>query len=205
MTDSFNPLDMENLGLSVGTALLTSEVHPLGDVPSFRGAGVYAIYYHGPLPYYSALVTATVGGEVPVEVPIYVGKAVPEGARTGVSITEGSRTRKLSQRLNKHAESVRAAENLDIADFTCRWLVVEPIWIPLGESVTIARFAPVWNVIVPGFGNHDPGAGRRQGLRTRWDTLHPGRAFAPLFPERPETAEDIAADVAEYLAQRYQV
>ncbi|RRR41172.1 Eco29kI family restriction endonuclease [Mycolicibacter terrae] len=196
---------MENLGQSVGTALLTSEPHPLGEVPSFYGAGVYAIYYHGSFPCYSALVTATESGEVSVEVPIYVGKAVPEGARTGVSIKEGSRTRKLSERLKKHAASVRAATNLDIADFTCRWLVVESIWIPLGESVTIARFAPVWNVIVTGFGNHDPGAGRRKGLRTRWDTLHPGRPFAPLFPPRPETAENIASDVVEYLAARYQV
>lgn len=206
MTEPFNPLDMDNLGLSVGTALLTSEPHPLDAVPSFYGAGVYAIYYHGPLPYYSALVTATEGGEVPVEVPIYVGKAVPEGARIGVSITEGAKTRALSSRLKKHAASIRAAAtNLDIADFTCRWLVVEPIWIPLGESVTIARFAPVWNVIVAGFGNHDPGQGRREGLRTRWDTLHPGRSFAPFFVERAETAEDIANDIREYLAQRYQV
>lgn len=195
---------MDNLGLSVGTALLTSEQHPLDSVPTFYGAGVYAIYYHGPMQCYSVLVTATVDGEVPVEVPIYVGKAVPEGARTGVSITEGARTRKMCERLREHAASVRAAENLDIADFTCRWLVVEPIWIPLGESVTISRFAPVWNVIVPGFGNHDPGAGRRKGLRTRWDTLHPGRTFAPFFPERPETAENIADDITQYLAQRCQ-
>ena len=42
----------------------------------------------------------------------------------------------------------------------------------------IARFGPVWNSIVDGFGNHDPGAGRRAGMVSRWDVLHPGRAWA---------------------------
>ncbi|ORB40956.1 restriction endonuclease [Mycobacterium persicum] len=193
---------MDNLGKSIATQLLTSDPTPLGAVPAFYGAGVYAIYYNGPMECYAALLTATVDG---AQVPIYVGKAVPKGGRRGIEVEHGTRSRALSGRLREHAKSVDAATNLDIADFTCRWLVVEPIWIPLGESVLISRFTPVWNALLDGFGIHDPGAGRRQGVRSRWDTLHPGRAFAPLFPERAETAEDIAADVAEYLAQRYQV
>ena len=131
---------------------------------------------------------------------------MPAGGRRGIEVQHGTRSHALSGRLrNDHAKSVEAATNLAIADFTCRWLVVEPIWIPLGESVLISRFTPVWNGLVDGFGNHDPGAGRRQGVRSRWDTLHPGRSWAPLFPERSETAKYIAKDVAEYLAQRYQV
>lgn len=43
------------------------------------------------------------------------------------------------------------------------------------------------------------------GVRSRWDTLHAGRPFAAKYPARPESAEAIAADVAEYLAARYQV
>jgi hypothetical protein len=202
VTESFNPLDMENLGKSIATQLLVSDPTPLGAVPQFFGAGVYAIYYNGAMECYSTLLTASVYDS---QVPIYVGKAVPAGGRRGIEVEHGTRTRALSGRLREHARSVEAATNLDIADFTCRWLVVEPIWIPLGESVLISRFTPVWNGLLDGFGNHDPGAGRRQGVRSRWDTLHPGRAFAPLFPERPETAENIAADVVEYLAQRYQV
>lgn len=202
MNQPFNPLDMENLGKSIATQLLTSEPTPLGAVPHFHGAGVYAIYYNGPIGCYSALLTATAHD---AQIPIYVGKAIPAGGRRGIAVEHGTRSRALSNRLREHARSVEAAENLDIADFTCRWLVVEPIWIPLGESVLISRFTPVWNGLLDGFGNHDPGAGRRQGVRSRWDTLHPGRAFAPFFVERSETAENIAADVAEYLAQRYQV
>ncbi|MBS9535097.1 Eco29kI family restriction endonuclease [Mycobacterium sp. M1] len=202
MSGPFNPLDMENLAVSTANALLTTDPTPLGGVPQFYGAGVYAIYYGGTLPMYSLLTTATV---YDTAVPIYVGKAVPKGGRKGVAVEHGTKSRALSGRLGEHARSVTQATNLDIADFTCRWLVVEPIWIPLGESVVISRFAPVWNVMVDGFGNHDPGAGRRAGVRSRWDTLHPGRPWAPLFPERPESADDIAADVTEYLVQRYQV
>lgn len=203
MTEPFNPLDMDNLGASVADALLSTDPTPLGAVPPFFGAGVYAIYYNGTLDCYSTLLSASVYG---AQVPIYVGKAVPQGSRKGVAVTHGTKSRALSTRLrNDHARSIEAAINLDIADFTCRWLVVEPIWIPLGESVLISRFTPVWNGLVDGFGNHDPGAGRRQGVRSRWDTLHPGRPWAPLFPERPESADSIARDVAEYLAQRYQV
>ncbi|MGV0045518.1 Eco29kI family restriction endonuclease [Mycobacterium colombiense] len=203
MTEPFNPLDMENLGESIATKLLVSDPTPLGAVPQFYGAGVYAIYYNGPMECYSALLTASVHG---AQVPIYVGKAVPAGGRRGIAVEHGTRSRALSARLRTdHARSVEAAENLDIADFTCRWLVVEPIWIPLGESVLISRFTPVWNGLLDGFGNHDPGGGRLAGVRSRWDTLHPGRSWAHKYPPRSETAEAIAADVAEYLRQRYQV
>jgi hypothetical protein len=92
--------------------------------------------------------------------------------------------------------------NLDIADFSVRWLVVEDIWIPLGESALIRRYRPVWNALVDGFGNHDPGAGRIAGIRSRWDTLHSGRPWSEKFPERPETAADIEQDVREYLRSR---
>ncbi|OBK97743.1 restriction endonuclease [Mycobacterium asiaticum] len=202
MNQPFNPLDMDNLGKSIATQLLVSDPTPLGAVPHFHGAGVYAIYYNGPIACYSALLTATA---YDAQIPIYVGKAIPAGGRRGIAVEHGTRSRALSNRLREHARSVEAAENLDIADFTCRWLVVEPIWIPLGESVLISRFTPVWNGLLDGFGNHDPGGGRLAGVRSRWDTLHPGRSWAPKYPPRSETADNVAADVTEYLAQRYQV
>ena len=136
--------------------------------------------------------------------PLYVGKAVPSGGRRGLDVAAHTSTRALSGRLSEHAGSVRAADNLDIADFTARWLVVEDILIPLGESALIRRYRPVWNAIVDCFGNHDPGRGRVAGVRPRWDTLHPGRPWAGKYPERDETAEDIAQDVREYLRSRWQ-
>ncbi len=40
----FNPLDKRNLGVNVADALVIEEAEPLGDVKSFKGAGIYALY-----------------------------------------------------------------------------------------------------------------------------------------------------------------
>jgi hypothetical protein len=200
MTEPFNPLDIKNLAHSIVTRMEETAPTPLDAIPRFTGAGLYALYYRGPHPAYVDLSAKNADDQWAV--PIYVGKAVPAGARRGIEIVDHQKTTALASRLREHAASVRAAENLDIADFAARWLVVEDIWIPLGESAMIRQYQPVWNGLVDGFGNHDPGAGRINGVRARWDTLHPGRAFAPKFPERPETADAITQDVREYLRQR---
>jgi hypothetical protein len=191
----FNPLDKKNLGASVAEALLASKVHPLGELPQFKGAGVYAIYYSGDFPSYAEIAKRN---EIAKTAPIYVGKAVPAGARKGGGY--GANVGKpLCNRLCEHAESIRATSNLNIKDFTCRFLVVDDIWIPLGESLLIARYSPVWNSLIDGFGNHDPGRGRYNGMHPRWDVLHPGRAWAAKCAARSETAEAIARDIETYL------
>lgn len=199
MSGAFNPLDMENLAQSIVTRIEQMEPVALDDVPAFRGAGVYAIYYCGAFDAYAQL--AAVNAEPPGH-PIYVGKAVPAGGRRGLEAVEHTNTTALMSRIRQHANSVRAVENLDIADFTVRWLVVEDIWIPLGESAMIRRYRPVWNALLDGFGNHDPGKGRINGVRSMWDTLHPGRTWATKYPERGDTAADISQDVKQYLADR---
>lgn len=192
----FNPLDKRNLGASVAEALLTKEIHSLGDLPPFQGAGIYAIYYIGAFKAYEPLARLNRSGGFLW--PIYVGKAVPVGARTGASLKMAA-GKVLHRRLKEHAESIKAAENLDIEDFYCRFLVVDDIWIPLGESLIIARFTPVWNSLIDGFGNHNPGRGRHAGMRPRWDVLHPGRAWAMSLANRPETQAQIAQDAITYL------
>lgn len=192
----FNPLDKKNLGASVAEALLTKEIHPLGEVASFEGAGIYAIYYTGDFEAYQPL--ARLNQNNKFLWPIYVGKAVPAGARMGANLTLAA-GRVLHKRLKEHADSVKAAENLDIKDFYCRFLVVDDIWIPLGESLIIARFTPVWNSLIDGFGNHNPGKGRHAGMRPRWDVLHPGRSWAMNLAQRPETQAQIGQDAATYL------
>ena len=102
----------------------------------------------------------------------------------------------LHRRLQEHAESIDAASNLNLPDFRCRWLVLDPVWVGLTEQVLLAQYQPLWNVVVDGFGNHDPGAGRRNQRRSRWDTLHPGRAWASVLRDRGETAADINAAIA---------
>lgn len=192
----FNPLDKKNLGASVAEALLSKEPHSLGDLPPFEGAGIYAIYYTGDFKAYEPL--ARLNRNERFLWPIYVGKAVPAGARMGASLVLAA-GKVLHKRLKEHAESVKAAENLNIQDFHCRFLVVDDIWIPLGESLIIARFTPLWNSLIDGFGNHNPGKGRHAGMRPRWDVLHPGRAWAMDLAQRPETQAGIAQDAATYL------
>lgn len=200
MSGAFNPLDMENLAHSIVTRIEEMDPVPLNSVPSFRGAGVYAIYYTGGFEAYAQISAAN--AESPLH-PLYVGKAVPAGGRRGLEAVEHTSTTALMSRVRQHANSVRAAENLDIADFTVRWLVVEDIWIPLGESAMIRRYRPVWNALLDGFGNHDPGMGRINGVRSMWDTLHPGRAWATKYPERSESAAEISQDVRQYISDRH--
>jgi hypothetical protein len=193
----FNPLDKKNLGASVAEAMLASRIHPLGELPEFSGAGIYAIYYKGDFAPYAEISMRNKDGKALA--PIYVGKAVPAGARKGGGVASGIGSKPLFNRLSEHAESVRAVKNLNVTDFICRFLVVDDIWIPLGESLLIARYSPVWNSLIDGFGNHDPGNGRYNGMRPRWDVLHPGRSWAVKCRERSETAVDIARDVETYL------
>jgi len=197
----FNPLDKRNLGASIGEALIEQAAVPLASLPRFDGAGIYAIYYHGTFEAYQALADCNKDGIF--NVPIYVGKAIPQGSRRGGTL-ESPIGPDLRKRLQQHAKSIERSSNLEIEDFHCRFLVVDDVFISLGESLTIARFGPLWNSIIDGFGNNAPGVGRGQGMRPRWDTLHPGRAWAETLPPRPESAADIAVEAREYLRNSLQ-
>lgn len=198
----YNPLEKVNLGISVAEALLSQDALPLAALSDFSGAGIYALYYQGDFAAYGKL--AHMNRTQGASVPIYVGKAIPEGGRKGVvPLAGGSKvrvTRALYKRLMEHAESIRTTQ-LSVNDFSCRYLVVDDIWIPLGESLLISRFSPLWNLLVDGFGNHDPGNGRYNGLAPKWDVLHPGRSWATKCKPRVETAEQIATEAAAWLDQ----
>lgn len=192
----YNPLDKDNLGASVAEALLGRKVHPLGGLTRFNGAGIYAVYYTGTFPEYTPLAKRNRDGRF--EAPIYVGRAIPEGGRKGGKPGE-TVTQALFKRMRDHENSLRATNNLAVEDFHCRFLAVDDIWIPLGESLLIAKFSPVWNVLVDGFGNHTPGKGRFEGMRPRWDVIHHGREWAEKCKPRPETPQQILADIKTYL------
>lgn len=192
----FNPLDKRHLGESVGQAMLRQPVISMSDLTSFDGAGIYAIYYRGSFPAYEAI-TQKNQGQCFIA-PIYVGKAVPKGARKGGDL-DASPGNVLFNRLMQHKRSIEEAINLDIAEFHCRYLIVDDIWIPLGESLLIAKFDPLWNKLIDGFGNHDPGKGRHAGLRPRWDVLHPGRPWAARCQPREETSNQIIREARDYL------
>ncbi|MBF0968653.1 MAG: Eco29kI family restriction endonuclease [Actinomyces sp.] len=193
----FNPLAMENLAESIVHALHLQEPVPLALVPEFDGAGVYALYYHGKFPAYKVL--ADINAEKLIE-PIYIGKASPSGARKGIELA--TQTTALTKRLKDHKKSIEAATNLEIEDFSARWLVMEDVWIALGESAMIRRHQPVWNARIDGFGNHAPGRGRAKGARPQWDTLHPGRTWAEALPPTTKSYEELNREVSDYLTSR---
>ena len=187
----FNPLDKQNLGKSIVEALVNSPVSSLRIETAFKGAGLYAVYYHGNYAGYERL-TKFNGEES--RVPIYVGKAIPKGGRKGIVSDASLTSRALSLRLSDHAKSIDQAENLELSDFTCRYLIVDDIWIGLGEALLIQKYKPLWNQVVEGFGNHDPGGGRRAGKRPLWDELHPGRKWAEkCAPAKLSEAEILEA------------
>ncbi len=193
MASPYNPLDKRNLGKSVVDALLASAPTRLEDVSAFEGAGIYAIYYNGPFELYQTITFHDGSGD-----PIYVGKAVPSGSRKGASLSASRTGRWLFNRISEHRESINAAQNLDVGDFSARYLAVDDIWIPLGEALLISAYNPVWNRLIDGFGNHDPGAGRYNGLRPLWDVLHPGRPWAEKCKQRSETREEIGRQIIDY-------
>ncbi len=169
----YNPLDKRRLGESVAKALLERGVVPLRPIAPFDGAGIYTIYYHGDFKGYADVADQ--------KKPIYVGKADPPGARRGRVGLDEPAGQVLYRRLQEHADSIRQV-NLRLEDFGCRYLVVDDIWIPLAESVLIRMYQPLWNQVIAGFGNHDPGSGRKDQERSAWDTIHPGRPWAFKLP-----------------------
>lgn len=193
----YNPLDKKNLGISVADALLAKALGPLPPEEPFIGAGVYAIYYSGNFPAYQRM--SLKHGKARRETPIYVGKAIPAGGRKGVFDPEIQAGAVLYNRLAEHGESIKQARNLEVADFSCRYLVVDDIWIPLGETLLIQTFSPLWNRVIDGFGNHDPGRGRHQGQRPQWDVLHPGRPWADRLQPNKKTKDEILASVDTFL------
>jgi hypothetical protein len=155
---------------------------PVLDLPPeerFSGRGVYALYYIGKSKLYAKYGDLN---RLSYGYPIYVGKAVPRGwrqARTSDLATDQST--ELHHRLIEHGRSISATSSLKIKDFRCRFVIFEgegSDMIGTVEAALIKITQPLWNTVVDGFGNHDPGSGRYEQARSDWDVLHPGRSWA---------------------------
>lgn len=192
----FNPLSKSHLAHSVTDALLAAEMRSLPPRERFSGAGVYVIYYNGALPVYRKLIDHNKTSRN--HAPIYVGKAIPSGGRKGGMDFDAAPGHSLFNRLCEHAESIIQASNLEIGDFQCRYLVVDDIWIPLAESLLIDRFNPLWNVLIDGFGNHDPGSGRYQQKKSPWDAVHPGRQWAVKLQSCAKSKAEIESEIRAF-------
>ncbi len=179
--DPFDPLAVENVGVTLAVELLEQPLQPLPPTERFAGAGVYALYYLGRHSAYSGLVgldNGTGGGKYPV----YIGKAVRENAKQGFN-PRPTAAAKIWDRLTQHADSIREVEaagtdpDFRLDDFRCRYLVLNDAYIGLAESVLIATFRPAWNGM--GFGSKVVGGERMSGRPAFWDSLHSGRGGRP--------------------------
>jgi len=172
-------------------------LHPLPPTTAFVGAGVYALYYIGNFELYAKM--ATLNSLENCNFPIYVGKAVPPSWRTGrVGL---STTPDLYRRLREHARSLRQVNNLQEDEFMCRFMILNDLESDLVGSVEaslIRQHRPLWNMVVDGFGNHDPGSGRYNQAKSEWDILHPGRTWAERLTGVSPALENIVIKVQRY-------
>lgn len=200
MGGPYNPLDKLNLAKSIEIELLKQPAPQLGNVAKITGADIYVIYYTGDFEPYSPISQGNRDGNL--KSPIYVGKAIPKGGRKGGLGADATKGKALADRLGQHAQSIIESQNLRIEDFFFRHLVVDDIWIPLGENMLIETFKPVWNRVIDGFGNKDPGRRRATQYKSPWDVLHPGRKFAEKLADGTVTPEILVKRIHDYFAGR---
>ena len=183
MERRYNPLSVDELGRSAARAVMEHPAEVLPPPEAFEGAGVYTLHYIGSFSAY-----ADMG---PTEA-IYVGQAVETKTKR----------RPVFQRLGEHARSIEEADNLELGDFQCRWLVLDTIWIGMTEQILIEQYRPVWNLVVAGFGNHNQGKTRNTQERSWWDSLHPGRGWAAEQRPNRSSVETILREIAVHRAKR---
>jgi hypothetical protein len=191
--DEYNPLDYDNLTRNCVQELMRRGPYRLDFSEPFTGAGVYALFYAGNLDIYRPISSPKATW------PIYVGKAVPPGARKGAK-SEGP-SKALYLRLREHRDSISEGKGIRPEEFMCRYLAVTPLWITMAERLLIEKYQPVWNVCIEGFGLHDPGKGRHAGQRSWWDVLHPGRSWAERLVNTRSNS-DAAKKVKGFLKNR---
>ena len=195
MLDPSNPATFAEL---IARNLVFQPMRGLSDVigSKFYGSGVYAIYYHGNFETY-AQISKT-------DHPIYTGKSSPAAGSTSAK-EQGI---KLHGRLKEHAKSIDEVTNLEVSDFSCRFLVVATGWEKAAEHNLIGHYQPVWNKeskVCQGFGKHGDSASTRKNSRSAWDTIHMGRSWAMSAANKPnEKSEDqIKQEIRRHLTNYF--
>jgi hypothetical protein len=193
--DAFAELVKDAVRFFNGTPVL-----PLPPSTAFFGVGVYSIYYIGGNQLYARYAELN---RLEYRLPIYVGKAVPRGWRQSrISDTAGAQMRELSGRLSEHARNIDRVEGLSSEEFMCRFVIFEETgsdMISTIEAALIKLSRPLWNSVVDGFGNHDPGSGRYEQAKSDWDVMHPGRGWAEKCKGIPSTKASIISRVQAHL------
>ncbi len=192
----FDPSNPSIAGRIAGITMIAQKRKPLISIERFYGSGIYAIYYTGNFIPYAGLSKR--------EHPIYVGKADPADPSSKTVFEQGDQ---LASRLTEHKKNIaKATTTLRLEDFEYRALVVQTGWQAAAEDYLIHLFKPIWNNevgICYGFGKHGDSPETRANLRSPWDTMHPGRDWAPRDPAMKDarSSERIIGEIAHHLGR----
>ncbi|MBL7497323.1 Eco29kI family restriction endonuclease [Frankia sp. CNm7] len=181
----WDPLSTESLAAYICWHFESQEVHRFdqNSPARFEGAGLYAIYYLG----------SSVDLYLPLagtSIPLYVGSAMSHNSATGLGTRS---TAPLHARIKIHHKSISSTADLPITEFGVRRLLLPDVHIRLGENALRVNYTPVWNSVLTGFGSNEQGSSTRQGQRTKWDTVHPGRSRS--YGEDKRSREILAEEV----------
>lgn len=176
-------------------------VYELPPPERFHGTGVYAIYCIAREGVYSQYHSIN---RTSFSLPIYVGKAVPRGWRQARTTTYlDSEIFELYGRLREHNRSIIEGSGIEIDDFRCRFMILEgqeSDLIGTVEAALIRMYRPLWNTVVDGFGNHDPGKGRYNQAKSDWDVYHRGRKWAEKCLGIPSSFVVVDIKVKDYFS-----
>jgi hypothetical protein len=176
-------------------------VHPIPTPERFHGTGVYALYCIAKSGIYLKFHSVN---RTEFRMPIYVGKAVPKGWRQSRLLPSvDAKVYELHNRIKEHSRSIDMGDGLNISDFFCRFMILEgkeSDLIGTVEAALIRKYKPIWNTLIDGFGNHDPGKGRYEQAKSDWDVCHPGRAWAGKCQGVPANKEILIQSIEEFLS-----
>ena len=192
----YNPVDKKNLAEGIVRRIGLHSAHLLPPETRFDGAGVYLLYYVGNSKPYSDIAKRNVKNRF--ECPIYVGKADPKGTRKGSQLEPTPGTA-VYERLRTHSDRIKATQNLYVRDFYFRIVVLDHVWIKLGEAGLIDHYRPLWNALLDGFGSKIPGKNRQAQQRSAWDTMHPGIGWPELLSEGRHKEAELVGEIKKYL------
>jgi hypothetical protein len=191
-------LDETALARNTAEQLLAAPLNDVRPPSRFDGIGLYALYYQGEFLPYSPIASPK---EITDRRPIYVGRCVAPGLRHS-NRGNAPIASSLYNRLLQHEADLRQAENLHINDFYSQYLVADNASLSLAQSILFDRYDPIWNTVIEGFGNHNPGKGRSLARRSDWDTIHPGRPWAKHLLEGVASAGELTARLAKHFAAK---
>ncbi|RKX43361.1 MAG: restriction endonuclease [Verrucomicrobia bacterium] len=178
---------------------------PIQIIPAserFHGTGVYAVYCTAKTGVYRDFHDIN---RTSYDVPIYIGKAVPAGWRQARSANaENSESYELNNRIREHGRSIEQGAGLKLNDYRCRFMILEGAesdLIGTVEAALIRSYKPLWNSLIDGFGNHDPGSGRYEQAMSDWDVCHPGRLWAKKCKGKHPSKKELLKSIEVFMGK----